>query len=446
MGLFGNKFPDTEKIEKQDAEHKRLYQEVLATANSEDLKEYLELKDEVSSPEFVNEKHRVTGLKWKSTKEYSRLKEFNKLTKNKDLKAYFELKDSDELKSYLEFRKTDAYRDITDKKKRKASADLERYFKFENSKVYKSFKKIEGSGTLNQYLKLKEEVESDKFKEYKAFCEDVHRWNHTEQAKKEQRFHNLDQDVNIKNYVKFHNSDLFDLFKFYDITFAEDFAPEKLDTHKWKTQFHLGSEFGQGNYSLENHLQAYSNGRNIEISRDYMTIDTRAENTTARVWDKERGFFQREMNYTSGVISTGKSFKQNEGIFKIKLKTDSHAPVSHSVQLVSPKGNIQIKLLQISQKGKPMVGLSTYDGKRHTVRTSRIKGLNTNAGFHIFSVEWQKEMLIWKVNDKEVFRTEIKLPKEEMILELASMVYKTKKKPAPGKLIVDWIKVYKKTA
>ena len=41
MGLFGNKFPSTEKIEKQDAEYKRLYQEVLATANSEDLKEYL---------------------------------------------------------------------------------------------------------------------------------------------------------------------------------------------------------------------------------------------------------------------------------------------------------------------------------------------------------------------------------------------------------------------
>ncbi|MFB6318944.1 family 16 glycosylhydrolase [Saccharicrinis sp. FJH54] len=446
MGLFGNKFPSTEKIEKQDAEHKRLYQEVLATANSEDLKEYLELKDEITSPEFVNEKNRITRLKWKSTKEYSRLKEFNKLTKNKDLKAYFELKDSSELNAYLEFRKTDSYRDINDKKKRKELADLDRFFRFENSKKYKSYRKIEGSTVLNQYIKLKEEVESDKFKAYKSFCEDAHRWNHTEQAKKEQRFHNLDQDINIKNYVRFHNSNMFDLYKFYDITFAEDFAPEKLDMHKWQTAFQLGSDFGQGNYSLSNHLQAYSNGRNIEISRDYMTIDTRAENTTGRIWDKDHGFIQKEMKYTSGVISTGKSFKQNQGIFKVKLKTDSHAPVAHSVQLVSAKGNIQIKLLQISQKGKPMVGVSTYDGKRHTIRTSRIKGLNPNSDFHIFSVEWQNEMLIWKVNDKEVFRTEIRLPGEEMALELASMIYKTKKHPAPGKLIVDWIKVYKKTA
>ena len=177
-----------------------------------------------------------------------------------------------------------------------------------------------------------------------------------------------------------------------------------------------------------------------------MTIETRAENTTGRVWDKDHGFIQQEMKYTSGVISSGKSFKQSHGIFKIKLRTDSHAPLSHSVQLISPKGNVQIKLIQISKKGKPMVGLSTYDGKRHTIRTSKIKGLKTNADFHIFSVEWQKDMLIWKVNDKEVYRTEIKLPEEEMILELASMMYKTKKKPIPGKLIVDWIKVYKKTA
>lgn len=446
MGLFGSKFPATDKLEKQEAEYKRLYQEVLATANSEDLKEYLELKDEINSPEFIREKSRITGLKWKKTKEYRQLKRFNKLTKNKDLKAYLSLRDSAELKGYLEFKKTDAYRNINDKKKRSESADLQRFYKFENSKPYKSYKKIEGSGILKDYENLKEITESEKFRTYKAFCEDPHRWKNTEESKKEERFKTLDHDVNIQNYVKYHNSDVFDLFKKFEVTFDEDFAPEKLDTQKWNTEFHLASKYAEGNYSKSELLNAYTNGRNIEISRDYLTIDTRQESTNGRVWNPNHGFIKKNLEYTSGVISTGESFKQYEGVFKVKLKTDSHPPVSHSVQLVSEKGNIQVKLIQVSKKGKPMVGLSIYDGKRHTVRTSKIKGLKLNSDFHIFTLEWKNEMLIWKINGKVVFSTEIKLPKEELFMELASLVYNTRKKPAPGRLIVDWVKVYKKSA
>lgn len=446
MGLFGSKFPATDKLEKQEAEYKRLYQEVLATANSEDLKEYFELKDEVNSPEFVHEKLRITKLKWKNTKEFRELKEYTKLTKNKDLRAYLNLKGSNELDTFLKFKTSDAYRDIADPKKRKAAPELKQYHKFEQSKGYKSYQKTDGSGMLKQYENLKERIESEAFKSHKAFCEDKHRWNNTEGAQKEKRLKELEGDTNIQNYIKYHNSDVFDLFKNYEVTFDEDFAPEKLDTQKWDTEFFLSAEYGKGNYSKMEYINAFTKGRNIDISRDFMTIDTRAESTNARIWDPEHGFIQKNLNFTSGVLSTGKSFKQNQGLFKVKLKTDSRKPVAHSVQLISKKGNIQIKLIQVSKTGKPMVGISVYDGHRHTVRTTRVKGLDLNANFHIFSFEWQNEMLIWKINDKEVFRTEIKLPKEDLFLELASMIYKTKKSPAPGRLIVDWVKVYKKSA
>lgn len=87
-----------------------------------------------------------------------------------------------------------------------------------------------------------------------------------------------------------------------------------------------------------------------------------------------------------------------------------------------------------------------YDGKRHTNRSSVIRRLNLNSDFYIASLEWHGEMLVWKINDKEVFRTEIKLPKTELFLEVASMIHKTRKKPAPGSITLDWIKAYSKIA
>lgn len=446
MGLFGTKYPDAEKLEQQELENKRLYQEVLATANSQELKEYLELKDELNSPEFKSDKASIVNIKWKSTKEYDRLVTFNKLIKNKDLKEFLRLKDSAELKDYEAFKQTDAYSEINNKKARKSSYELQKVYRFENSKSFKSYNKINGSQTLKQYYDLKKEIDSEKFLAFKNYCENKHRWDATEGAKKELRFEELSKDVNIQNYLKYHNSDIFNLFKNYEITFAEDFAPEKLDLQKWDTKFHLGAEFGKGNYSKTNHLQAYTNGRNITISRDYATIETLKEKATGRIWDAKLGFIEKEMDYTSGVISTGRSFKQEEGIYKVKFKYESNYPLAHSIQLISTKGDIQIKLFQVSPKGKVMVGLSYFDGRKHIIRTTSVKGIKPATHFYIATLEWNKDVLVWKMNDKEVFSTEIKLPGEELFLEIASMIYKTKKQPSPGKLILDWVKAYKKTA
>ena len=446
MGLFGTKYPDAEKLEQQELENKRLYQEVLATANSQELREYLELKDELNSPEFKSDKASVVNLKWKNTKEYNKLSTFNKLAKNKSLKEFLKLEKSSELKDYETFKQTEAYAEINNKKARKASPELQKFYKFENSKSYKAYQSINGSQTLKQYHDLKEEIESEKFLNYKAYCENKHRWNTTEGAKKEQRYAELDKDENIQNYLKYHNSDIFNLFKNYEITFSEDFAPEKLDMQKWDTKFHLGAEFGKGNYSKNDHLQAYTNGRNIAISRDYATIETLKEKATGRVWDPKLGFIEKEMDFTSGVISTGKSFKQEEGIYKVKFKYESHSPLAHSIQLISKKGDIQIKLFQVSPKGKIMLGVSYYDGRKYVIRTTSVKGIKPESHFYIASLEWINGILIWKMNEKEVFRTEITLPGEELFLEIASMIYKTKKQPSPGKLILDWVKAYKKTA
>jgi hypothetical protein len=445
MGLFGSKFPSTEKIEQQEALYKRLYQEVTATSKSEELAEYISLQDEIHSPEFLAEKAKIISIKWKKTPEFEALKEFEKLSDNKSLKKYFELLGSEELKDYFSFKDSDQYGEITDKTKRKDSELLTKHFRFEQSKRYRNYTEVAKGNLPKRFAALKTEVESPEFKAAKDFAQNKHRWQLTEGYKKEIRFNQLAENKDIQNYLKYHNSNVFDFFKHYEITFDDNFEPEKLDSKKWNTQFLLAAEYGKGNFSKTNQLQAFTNGHNIDISRDYLSIETRKEKATGRVWSPKKGFVQKEMEFTSGVISTGKSFAQNEGIFKVKFKTESKPPVGHSIQLTSPKNEVQISLLHTTKKGNSVVGLTIFDGKTHKVRSKKIKGLKLNNHFYIVSFEWQNQLLVWKINDVEVFTTEIAIPAKELFLEICSVVYKTKQTPAPGKLIIDWVKAYKRT-
>ena len=76
-------------------------------------------------------------------------------------------------------------------------------------------------------------------------------------------------------------------------------------------------------------------GNNVELSNGALKIVTRQEKATGKSWDPERGFFPREFDYTSGLINTGKSFRQQHGRFAAKIKLTGGQAASHAVSLMS---------------------------------------------------------------------------------------------------------------
>ncbi len=443
MGLFGSKYPATEKVEREDERLRKLYQEVLKTSGSEELKEFLKLEELVNTDEFKNEKRRISALVFKRTKEFEELRSFNKLSKNRKLKTYLLVDGSQELSDYDAFSKTERYALINDKKQRKNASDLQKFYKFKKSRRYRVYKELKSSALPKEYDVLKKRVKSEEFKSFKAFCENKKRWETTDWFKTEQRYIQLKSNPLIENYVNYYDSDLFDEFKKYEITFEDDFSTEKLDDQKWKTSFLWAENFANGNYSQADQNQGYIDSKNIALIGSKLTIMTRHDEHTARIWDPEKGFVKKSVDYSSGVISSGKSFNQNRGIFTVKLKTSGKYPIGHTVMLSSSKNDQHITLFKTLGKRKSYVGYSFLDKGKVIAKHALIKSFNSSKGYHILRLEWDENILVWKVNGIKVYSCHVPTVFKDLHFSAYSFVDKTKKKTDSGNLVFDWVRAYK---
>lgn len=444
MGLFGSKYPSTEKIEKEEKRLRDLYREVLETSGSAELKEYLALDKIVNTDEFQIEKKRIINLKFNRTKEHEALNAFNKLKKDRKLKKYLLIEGSQELSDYENFKSSDAYSQINDKKERKKSSTLAKFFKFENSKAFLIYKSIKQSPLPKEFQALKERVNSKDFLDFKAFCENKKRWESTPEYDSERKLEALRSNTKIANYVNYNDSDVFDEFKNYEITFEDDFSHSDLNKSKWHTSFFWAEKYGKGNYSQSNQNQGYIGSKNIGVIGSKLTVSTRRDAHSARVWDSKKGFIMKDVDYSSGVISSGTSFSQKGGIFKIKLKTNGKYPIGHKVMLSSEKNDQQITIFKTLGKRKSFVGYSFLKEGKLDASHALIKSYRSNKGYYILSLEWDTNILVWKLNGVKVYSCHAPKELNDLHFTSYSFVDKSKKKTDSGSLVFDWVKAYKK--
>jgi beta-glucanase (GH16 family) len=165
-----------------------------------------------------------------------------------------------------------------------------------------------------------------------------------------------------------------------------------------------------------------------------LCLFTKNEHVTAPAWDPKKGFINKDFEYTSDIIQTADAFRQKEGMFMVKLRTEGD--IHHAVWLGSGK-----KL--------PMISLFHFNGKRITMGNYKEKGFDgtTLSGisptkYYIYTLRWTERELIWFVNNLEVYRTSYNLPKEPLFLALSSFIDE-QQKAMEGTLNVAWIRVYK---
>jgi beta-glucanase (GH16 family) len=90
-----------------------------------------------------------------------------------------------------------------------------------------------------------------------------------------------------------------------------------------------------------------------------------------------------------------------------------------------------------TSKGKVWVDL--FSNKSNHSRTSI--GSRYSNDFFIFTLEWTRDRLTWKINNTEVFVQTTDVPQEPMYLLLAGGL----DKPVNGmtSMEIDWVRVYK---
>ncbi|MFO7755467.1 MAG: family 16 glycosylhydrolase [Bacteroidales bacterium] len=482
--IEGLSFKDSEEYNKQEEFKKLNKSKDLAmyfkTRDSVDLKKYRELEGSdkikrfeelektVNSSEFRN-KQKMKPITFKSTEEYNKQKEYKKLRSDSNVKAYNKLMKKgkkEEAQKLTElasinryialgefinsdaflqkknmkpvtFKDTEEYKLLQEYKKLKNDPDIKFFYKFKNSRELANFEKLNGSQKVSRHEELKQYLQTDEFKERKEYLLDKKRFEKSDLYKMEQEYEKLKKSDDISWYFKVKDSDKFDFIRNRELTFSDEFDENSLDTKKWLTSHYWGDRLLNDRYSLENDLHCYTESDNFDIGSSILRISTRPERKEGKVWNPEMGGFRKkEFDFTSGIINTGKSFRQKYGIFKAKVKLNTASGPRHAFYLLADKVTPHIDVCR-SDKGK--VWMDLFANGKKSAKTSI--GSKYGKGFYIYTLEWTAGKIVWKINDYEVFSQTSDIPGEAMYINFSGGL----DRPITGtsSMEIDWVRVYR---
>jgi beta-glucanase (GH16 family) len=433
--------------------------------DSDDLKNYLELKSQSESDKeklvqfnsLKKDKKFIDYFKFIDSKEfklfsqtdnsgvvdnYNKLKEFISTPEFADKKAYLLLAPAKKWEQTEEFKNAEEYKRISKDKK------IVDYLKFVASKQFKLFEEVNKSGEIQHYEELEKTVCSDEFKNNKTYMllPFKEKWKQTEEFKKDADFQKLKVSDKIKWYFNVVDSNKFDELKKWEITFSEDFADNNLDKNVWLTRFYWGDALLNDTYSMSNDQHFITDGNNLAVQNSVLKIETRREKATGKAWDPLFGFKPKEFELTSGLINTGKSFRQQYGRFRAKIKVNDNGAITNSFWLVGQKIMPQIDIFKYSKKNVAFNSfwgnITEKDGVK--ISSSKMSASKLNSKFFIYELEWTPTELIWKINGLVLKREVNSIPNEPMYLNISSGIYdKINGNQFPSTMEIDWIKCYK---
>lgn len=477
--LFGL-VPKTADYEAKQASSRKEYDELKAFLQSKELEEFNGLEKTVTSHEFAQRKKAILSQKYSDTPEYAKEKEYLSLKKKKEIKRYYRIRDSVELKDFIEFDKsydvkhyhtleklihsedfinlkkrlgkrqfkeTEEYEKLMEFQALKKSNRFREYFKFKSSKDYVNFTLLIGSEKITVFEQLENFIQSEEFRKVKEYMllPARKKLEISDEYKLEQQYVELKNLEKMQWFFKVKDSKKFDEIKRWQLTFEEEFASEKLDRKKWLTRYFWGEVLLNDSYSLDHEKQFMNDDKNIEIADSKLQIITKREKVNGKAWNPAIGFFPREFEYTSGLINSGSSFRQQYGLFEAKIRFNRNYPVNHAFWLVSDTLLPHIDIAKASKKIIMANYWGAAAGQSKVSKNEKKISLNKyGSDYFVYSLEWTENQLVWKVNGITVKSVNEGVPKLPMYINISSSLYTdVKNSVLPAQLEVDWVRCYK---
>jgi hypothetical protein len=445
------------------------YQMFCAFEKSAELKEYNELDLLVKSPTFLQRKREVQHSVFKGSKEEAQLAEFKKLGRNgrlqkfyntlesEDLNRFDKISASGEFASYKKLKsivhdpsfdarkkkdeKSDEFAKSAEYHKTKNSENIRFYEQFAKSSGYKNYLLLKDSPERRRYEELQKITASGEFKARITYLEDKQKWEKTEEHAKEIRFSELKKLPQFINYQKYINSNAFDFFKKWDLVFEDRFNLGKLDMQKWMTKSYWASQTLGRNFSQVGDLQSFTEGRNVTIESNTMTIGVRKEKNVGMLWQIPYGFVEHDFDYSSGIVSTAGVDWWKHGILEAKVKYAPSQNLVDAIYLLGEETSPQVNLVEMGVKNR--VGLLTKTAEGIQAECESISGLKTGE-YYIFRLEWNSHSLTWKINGKEILTIANNVPAFKLHLNAASIVVSEPISDLPHRFEIDWVRFYQR--
>jgi len=447
-----------------------------ALSNTQKLVDFELLKKIVGSVDFEVKKNSMSAKEFEKTEDHAKLITYEKLEKSPEMQHYIafsglpgynlfkELEGSKEIKNFeklqkevtspeferekkkiesQQFKDTDEYKKLVEFEQLKKSDKIRRFFYYGKSKLYENFKRLDGSDTIAHYEELEKEVASEAFRKVKEYMllPGKKKYEMSDEYKTEQDYYSRKNSEKFQWYFKVKDSHKYDEVKRWNQTFTEDFSGG-IDRKRWLLRYFWGDAVLKDTYALANEKHLFTDGKNLEVAHGKLKIITRKEKIQGKAWEGKMGFFPKEFDYTSGLISSSKSFRQQYGLFEAKIRMNKSFPVNHAFWMVAEQMLPHVDVVKCSKKLNFGI-LWAVDGNKAGKKVSSTGSGKYTSDFFIYSLEWSKQKLIWKINGVPVMTSEQGIPESPMYMNFSSGLYQEADGTVlPASMEIDWIHCY----
>ena len=429
--IFGG-FQNTQKFEAIEKQLIADYHRYKKVESSDELKEYRRLFELVKAADFKQKKKILQNRKYKDTQESRDMHAFNRYNSNSKIKLYYSTLKSRALADFLAFKDSDEYILLGDKRTVNKTPKLKALKKYEKSAEYRNYVRFHESYPIGEFERLKEIISTPEFKQSNAFWSDNKRWLKTEECALEHQYFKLADSADIKFFLA-ENPKRFEWVEKSQLVFKEDFAWKKVEESKWKAGFYYSNPNLKSVHSFINEYQANTGGANVVGGKE-LTIMTKHQKAKSPAWHSINGFIEKEYEFTSDVINGHDVFAQKGGLIRAKVRFSGLPKHAFWLSMGEKTPHINVML----GKGKKVeVGVYDKSGKYYS---SKIGGLSTSE-YHVYSLYWTENELIWMINNVIVYRTSNAVPREKLFPVFNSFI-PSKKQASAGNMQVQWLEFY----
>jgi hypothetical protein len=196
------------------------------------------------------------------------------------------------------------------------------------------------------------------------------------------------------------------------------------------------------NYSITGDNHFFTNGQNIHLN-GAMSIQVKKEKTQGKIWQMPAGFIPAQLDYSSGLISSWKSFWMEDGILEAKIKFNPSKNIVSSFYLAGENDVPRVNLLEMGAKNR--LGILNVNGTgKADVEGMDISNLKKGK-WYIFSIEKQGQNYKWKINDAEILNVQSSALHNKLHVNASSIVVDDI--PAgqlPAGFEIKWVRCYRK--
>lgn len=313
---------------------------------------------------------------------------------------------------------------------------------------HRFFTALKESGLPDRYQKLERKIGSDDFRvrcrQLRKFSwkRKAERWKESEAFRDLRAYRRLRKNPELQRYYALKKDPVFCQYYSWKLTFEDDFST--LEQSRWITRYYAGERFLRDTYGVGRDVQLFIPD-NVKVGERGAYLEFRQQQINGKYWDPRLGIVAKTYDYTSGMINTALSFRQNLGRFEIKLEIPADSALDYCFWLTGDRFYPHINVVKFGPKGYEAGCFLGNPGEDQNVQQLKRK-VCLKSGVYIFTFDWLEDRMIWKINDCMVKTLKIHLPDAPALYACLSLG--STEEPGESCLSetmrVEWVRFYTK--